>query len=79
MFGCYETIKGMQNWEVMATVRHFVANEQDNFRQALEWVLPNALSSNIDDRTMYEVYSWPFSDSVKVEMLCSGAHWICVL
>lgn len=44
MFGCYETIKGIQDRGVMATIKNFIANEQKHFYQALEWVLPNALS-----------------------------------
>ncbi|OPB41313.1 GH3 beta-glucosidase [Trichoderma guizhouense] len=70
----YETIKGIQDQGVMATIKHFIANEQEHFRQAWEWVLPNALSSNIDDRTMHEVYAWPFGDAVKAgvaSVMCS--------
>ncbi|KAL7947548.1 glycoside hydrolase family 3 protein [Trichoderma barbatum] len=70
----YETIKGIQDQGVMATIKHFIANEQEHFRQAWEWVLPNALSSNIDDRTMHEIYAWPFGDAVKAgvaSVMCS--------
>lgn len=70
----YETIRGIQDQGVMATIKHFVANEQEHFRQAWEWVLPNALSSNIDDRTMHEIYAWPFGDAVKAgvaSVMCS--------
>ncbi|KAF2635040.1 hypothetical protein P280DRAFT_554085 [Massarina eburnea CBS 473.64] len=69
-----QTIKGIQEEGVMATAKHFVGNEQEHFRQAWEWGLPNAISSNIDDRTLHEVYAWPFADSIKagvVSIMCS--------
>lgn len=69
-----QTIKGIQAEGVMATIKHFVANEQEHFRQAWEWGLPNAISSNIDDRTLHEMYAWPFADAVKAgvaSVMCS--------
>ncbi|KAI0173693.1 glycoside hydrolase family 3 protein [Hypoxylon sp. FL1284] len=69
-----ESIKGMQDEGVMATIKHLVANEQEHFRQSWEWGLPNALSTNIDDRTMHELYMWPFGDAVKAgvaSVMCS--------
>ncbi|KAF8442788.1 family 4 carbohydrate esterase [Kalaharituber pfeilii] len=54
-----ETIKGIQSNGVSATAKHYIANEQENFRQGV-----NAISSNVDDRTMHELYLWPFADSV---------------
>ena len=69
-----ETIKGIQDQGVIATAKHYVANEQEHFRQSFEWGLPNALSSNIDDRTLHELYLWPFAESVKAgvgSVMCS--------
>lgn len=69
-----ETIRGIQEQHVMATIKHFVANEQEHFRQSWEWGTPNAISSNVDDRTMHEVYAWPFANAVKagvVSVMCS--------
>lgn len=69
-----ETIKGIQSEGVMATIKHFVANEQEHFRQPWEWGLPHAISSNIDDRTLHELYAWPFGDAVKAgvaSIMCS--------
>ncbi|EDU48263.1 BglX Beta-glucosidase-related glycosidase [Pyrenophora tritici-repentis] len=69
-----QTIKGIQEEGVMATAKHYIANEQEHFRQAWEWGLPNAISSNIDDRTLHEIYAWPFADSVKAgvtSVMCS--------
>ncbi|EHL00804.1 putative beta-glucosidase E [Glarea lozoyensis 74030] len=69
-----QTIKGIQEEGVIATIKHFVGNEQEHFRQSWEWGLPNAMSSNIDDRTLHEMYGWPFADSVKAgvaSVMCS--------
>ena len=69
-----ETIKGIQDVGVIATAKHYVGNEQEHFRQAWEWGIPNAISSNIDDRTLHEVYAWPFADSVRAgvaSVMCS--------
>ncbi|KAK2871765.1 hypothetical protein FQN49_002847 [Arthroderma sp. PD_2] len=60
-----ETIKGTQNEGVIATAKHFVMNEQEHFRQPYEWGIPEAMSSNVDDRTLHEVYVWPFAESVR--------------
>lgn len=60
-----QTIRGIQDQGVIATAKHWVANEQEHFRQSWEWGLPNAISSNIDDRTLHEIYAWPFSESVR--------------
>ncbi|KAK3331470.1 glycoside hydrolase family 3 protein [Apodospora peruviana] len=69
-----ETTRGIQSEGVMATIKHFVANEQEHFRQPWEWGLPHAVSSNIDDRTLHELYAWPFADAVKAgvaSVMCS--------
>jgi len=69
-----ETTKGIQSEGVMATIKHFIANEQEHFRQPWEWGLPHAVSSNIDDRTLHELYAWPFGDAVKAgvaSVMCS--------
>lgn len=68
------TIQGIQDEGVMATAKHFVANEQEHFRQSWEWGTPNAISSNIDDRTMHEIYAWPFAESIRAgvaSVMCS--------
>lgn len=69
-----QTIKGIQDSGIIATAKHFVGNEQEHFRQSWEWGTPNAISSNIDDRTLHEIYAWPFADSVKAgvgSVMCS--------
>ncbi|KAJ2897944.1 putative glycoside hydrolase family 3 protein [Zalerion maritima] len=69
-----ETVKGIQSQGVMATIKHFVANEQEHFRQGGEWGLANAMSSNVGDRAMHELYAWPFYDAVRAgvaSVMCS--------
>ncbi len=69
-----QTIKGIQEEGIMATAKHFLFNEQEHFRQAWEWGLPSAISSNVDDRTLHEIYAWPFADSVRAgvtSVMCS--------
>jgi beta-glucosidase len=69
-----QTIKGIQEEGVMATAKHYLLNEQEHFRQAWEWGIPNAISSNVDDRTLHEIYAWPFADSVQAgvtSVMCS--------
>ncbi|UZJ55557.1 hypothetical protein CBS101457_004877 [Exobasidium rhododendri] len=65
-----ETIKGIQSAGVIATIKHFIGNEQEHFRQVGEAVgygynITEASSSNIDDVTLHELYLWPFADAVK--------------
>jgi beta-glucosidase-like glycosyl hydrolase len=69
-----ETIKGIQSQGVIATAKHFVGNEQEHFRQSWEWGRPDAISSNMDDRTLHEMYGWPFADSIRAgvgSLMCS--------
>ncbi|KAI9786306.1 MAG: hypothetical protein M1816_008047 [Peltula sp. TS41687] len=69
-----ETIKGIQDEGVIATAKHYILNEQEHYRQSWEWGLPNAMSSNADDRTLHELYLWPFAESVRAQVgsvMCS--------
>lgn len=70
----YETILGIQSQGVIATAKHFVGNEQEHYRKSFEWGLPEGLSSNIDDRTLHEIYAWPFAESIRAgvgSVMCS--------
>jgi beta-glucosidase len=61
-----ETIKGIQSSGVVACAKHFLLNEQEHFREQL--------SSNADDKTLHELYLWPFADAVKAgvgSVMCS--------
>lgn len=74
-----ETIKGIQDTGVIATAKHFIGNEQEHFRQVPEESkrgvnISASLSSNIDDKTMHEMYLWPFADAVRAgvgAVMCS--------
>lgn len=69
-----ETIRGIQSQGVQATAKHYIGNEQEHFRKSFEWGLPESLSSNIDDRTLHEVYAWPFAEAIRAgvaSVMCS--------
>ncbi|KAJ5246169.1 hypothetical protein N7468_001152 [Penicillium chermesinum] len=74
-----ETIKGIQDAGVIACAKHFIGNEQEHFRQVGEaqgygYNITEAISSNIDDTTMHELYLWPFVDAVRAgvgSIMCS--------
>lgn len=72
---------------MQACAKHFVAYEQETQRNptylyitendtsiAPDLVGQEAVSSNVDDRTMHELYVWPFADAVKAgasSIMCS--------
>ena len=71
-----ETIEGMQSSGVQASAKHFIGNEQELNRETM--------SSNIDDRTLHELYLWPFADAVHANVasvMCSynklNSTWAC--
>ncbi|EIW72437.1 hypothetical protein TREMEDRAFT_41754 [Tremella mesenterica DSM 1558] len=70
------TIRGLQDAGVQATVKHFVGNEQERNR--------TTSSSNIDDRTLREIYTHPFLRAVAADVaavMCSynliNGSWAC--
>lgn len=71
-----ETIEGMQGVGVQANAKHFILNEQELNRETI--------SSTVDDRTMHELYLWPFADAVHANVasvMCSynkiNGTWAC--
>ncbi|KAK1754518.1 glycoside hydrolase superfamily [Echria macrotheca] len=56
------TIKGVQEQGVIATIKHLIANEQEMYRMYNP--LKPGYSSNIDDRTLHELYLWPFAEGI---------------
>ncbi|KAI0535022.1 glycosyl hydrolase family 3 N terminal domain-containing protein [Xylaria digitata] len=61
-----QTVEGTQSAGVIASVKHYILNEQEHFR--------GGISSNIDDKTMHELYLWPFADAVRAgvgSVMCS--------
>lgn len=57
------TIRGVQSQGVIATIKHFIANEQEMFRMYNPF--QPAYSSNVDDRILHELYLWPFAEGVR--------------
>lgn len=65
-WGGAETVKGIQANGVIATIKHFIGNEQEAYRMdIIPHGLMKAISSNIDDRTLHELYSWPFAETIR--------------
>ncbi|KJZ73426.1 hypothetical protein HIM_07220 [Hirsutella minnesotensis 3608] len=61
-----EMVQGIQSEGVIACAKHWIANEQEHFREFI--------SSNVDDKTMHELYAWPFADAVRAgvgSIMCS--------
>ncbi|KAK9797888.1 putative Beta-glucosidase [Seiridium cardinale] len=70
----YDTVQGMQSVGVTTSTKHFIANEQETNRNPDSSTNTSAVSSNIDDTTMHELYLWPFQDTVKAgtgSIMCS--------
>jgi beta-glucosidase len=71
------SIRGLQSNGVQAIAKHFIGNEQET--QRTNTTLPDgsnidAVSSNMDDRTLHELYLWPFMDAVQAKpaaVMCS--------
>jgi beta-glucosidase-like glycosyl hydrolase len=62
-FGGALSIEGIQSVGVIATIKHLIANEQEMYR--MYNVFQAGISSNLDDRTMHELYLWPFAEGVR--------------
>jgi len=56
-------LQGIQSQGVIATIKHFIGNEQEMFRMYNPF--QPAYSANIDDRTMHELYLWPFAAAIE--------------
>ncbi|PVH98340.1 glycoside hydrolase family 3 protein [Periconia macrospinosa] len=57
--------RGMQDTGVIATPKHWLLNEQEFRRRPGQDVQGEAVSSNVDDRTLHELYAFPFMDSIR--------------
>ncbi|OCK81301.1 glycoside hydrolase family 3 protein [Lepidopterella palustris CBS 459.81] len=72
-----ETIRGIQDAGVIACTKHYILNEQEHFRQPGDvagYGFVDGISSNIDDKTLHELYLWPFADAVRAgtgSIMCS--------
>ncbi|GCB20149.1 probable beta-glucosidase M [Aspergillus awamori] len=72
----YETVQGVQSSGVGVSTKHYIGNEQETNRnpETVNGVDVASVSSNIDDKTIHELYLWPFQDAVlagSVAIMCS--------
>lgn len=74
------TVEYLQNEGVMANIKHFIGYEQEKYRnidmsESFGYgTLHSTISSNIDDRTLHELYMWPFADAIHAgaaSVMCS--------
>nr|AAL69548.3 beta-glucosidase [Rasamsonia emersonii]5JU6_A Chain A, Beta-glucosidase [Rasamsonia emersonii]5JU6_B Chain B, Beta-glucosidase [Rasamsonia emersonii]5JU6_C Chain C, Beta-glucosidase [Rasamsonia emersonii]5JU6_D Chain D, Beta-glucosidase [Rasamsonia emersonii] len=70
------TIQGIQDAGVIACAKHFILYEQEHFRQGAQdgYDISDSISANADDKTMHELYLWPFADAVRAgvgSVMCS--------
>ncbi len=72
-----QTITGMQQSGIQACLKHYIGYEQESQRNpslSADNVTIEAVSSNIDDRTIHELYLWPFANGVRAgvaSIMCS--------
>ncbi|KAH8701062.1 glycosyl hydrolase family 3 N terminal domain-containing protein [Talaromyces proteolyticus] len=61
-----QTIRAIQSEGVQANAKHIIGNEQETQRKptVVDGKRVEAYSANIDDRTLHELYLWPFADAV---------------
>ena len=73
-----ETILGLQSNGLQSCAKHWVAYEQETQRNPTYAddgsIIQESVSSNLDDRTMHELYMWPFANAVRAgcaAIMCS--------
>ena len=69
----FDYVQGLQDQGVVATAKHFICNEQET-RRSSDVVHLAAYSANVDDKTIHEIYLWPFASSVAAgvgSVMCS--------
>ncbi|KAI9052184.1 hypothetical protein LZ554_003544 [Drepanopeziza brunnea f. sp. 'monogermtubi'] len=72
-----ETITGLQSNGLQACAKHWIGNEQETQRNPSYVngsIVQESISANIDDRTMHELYMWPFANAIKAgvaSVMCS--------
>ncbi|CAF4041641.1 unnamed protein product [Rotaria sordida] len=75
-------IQGIQDQGVIATAKHYICNEQEtnrffglpSFPNRSDAINAKGYSVNIDDKTIHEIYLWPFASSVAAgvgSVMCS--------
>lgn len=61
-----QSIQGIQSAGIMTSAKHYIAYEQEHFRQVSDattygFNISESVSANLDDVTMHELYLWPFA------------------
>lgn len=56
-----QSVLGIQSTRASACVKHYIGNEQEHYRGGSG---STASSSNIEDRTLRELYEWPFAEAI---------------
>ncbi|KAH6666913.1 glycoside hydrolase superfamily [Halenospora varia] len=71
-----QTVGGIQEGGAQACAKHYIGNEQEKNRETM--------NSNLDERTMHELYLWPFAEAVRANVasvMCSynklSGKWAC--
>jgi beta-glucosidase len=75
-------VQSVQDQGVVATAKHYICNEQEtnrNYGTPGNTIQPDpsntmGYSANLDDKTMHEIYLWPFASSVAAgvgSVMCS--------
>ena len=71
----FHYVQGLQDQGVVATAKHYICNEQETNRMYHPSAGPSrGYSANLDDKTIHEIYLWPFTDSVAAgagSVMCS--------
>ncbi|KAH6985107.1 glycosyl hydrolase family 3 N terminal domain-containing protein [Ilyonectria destructans] len=71
------TVMGHLAAGVQTSSKHYIANEQEVMRSDKvldDDTIIEAVSPNVDDRTLHELYLWPFAEAVKAgttSLMCS--------
>lgn len=73
-----QTITGLQSNGIQSCGKHWILNEQETQRNPSfingSTIVQEAVSTQVDDRTMHELYMWPFVNAVKAgvsSIMCS--------
>ncbi|MBW0460913.1 hypothetical protein O181_000628 [Austropuccinia psidii MF-1] len=56
-----QSVLGIQSAQVSACIKHYIGNEQEHYRGGSGSITS---SSNMDDRTLYQIYDWPFAEGI---------------
>ena len=70
----FQYILGVQDQGVVATAKHYICNEQETNRFYGDSSNSKGYSANLDDKTIHEIYLWPFASSVAAgvgSIMCS--------